>query len=39
MFYECFEVAEQEKPDLWIPDELVQASVLSWERMSNVILS
>lgn len=39
MFYECFEVAEQEKPDLSIPDELVQASVLSWERMSKAILS
>ncbi|OWZ79092.1 hypothetical protein C366_02600 [Cryptococcus neoformans Tu401-1] len=39
MFYECFEVAEQEKPDLSIPDELVQASVLSWDRMSKAILS
>ncbi|WWC61262.1 uncharacterized protein I303_103843 [Kwoniella dejecticola CBS 10117] len=38
MLYECFEVSEQEKAETSIPDELVRASVLSWQRMSQAML-
>jgi hypothetical protein len=38
LFFECFEVSEQEKPDESIPDELAQASVLSWKRLSEAMV-
>jgi hypothetical protein len=38
LFFECFEVSEQEKPDESIPDELAQASVLSWKRLSEAMM-
>lgn len=38
MFYECFEVSEQETADKAIPDELAQAAKVSWERMKKAII-
>jgi hypothetical protein len=37
MFYECFEVSEQEKEGKSIPEELAQAAKLSWNRMKDTI--
>jgi hypothetical protein len=39
MFYECFEVSEQEKPDRDIPEKLAQAAKLSWARLKEAIVA
>jgi hypothetical protein len=39
MYFECFEVSEQENAALEVPDELAQAAALSWSRMREAMLA